>query len=524
MKRILAMIAVAASMLSTLADVVTYPAPAGEPESRDYEVQVNGRKAFCYTSFHVVNDEFYRPFFPDRKEMKIKGRPVSPMTFCYFDFQGEVEVKVRMLKALEGDGIKRTGVVVRPLALGIKPEVRDHEFTFTATKPGQITIEAGGAWIHPLHIFANPLEVDPPRDGDPGVLYFGPGNHEVGLIRLQSNQTVYIAGGAIVHLRADPTPEKLPKLTKMGLPMRRRQYGMYGVDAENVTIRGRGIFCERRSLMADQTAGGIRAQNMRNLRIEGIIMREATGWTVNVVNSKKVHIDNVKVVGHYVGNDGILLGGTSDALVENCFLNNSDDSFEVKCWALPMRDVEFRNCIAWSNSGTCFGLSGECNSDVDNVAFRNCTVIHDLNDVASRGVIGVHVNGPGNVSDFLFEDIVIEHVPSKHRPSLKVFNNWSHWYNRLKAKPKRPYERLQNTYPKDENGAAIHPGTITNVTFRNIRVLEAANDDVVIMADGPQSPIRGVLLDNVSINGRKVRPGDPRIKRNEHVSEVTVRE
>lgn len=41
-----------------------------------------------------------------------------------------------------------------------------------------------------LAIFANPPEVDPPREGDPGVIYFGPVIHNPGLITLQSNQFV----------------------------------------------------------------------------------------------------------------------------------------------------------------------------------------------------------------------------------------------------------------------------------------------------------------------------------------------
>ncbi len=41
-----------------------------------------------------------------------------------------------------------------------------------------ISVEINGNIKRPLFIFANPLETKPPRRGDPGVIYYGPGNTE----------------------------------------------------------------------------------------------------------------------------------------------------------------------------------------------------------------------------------------------------------------------------------------------------------------------------------------------------------
>ena len=140
--------------------LITYPAPPGEPASKDYAVHVNGRPVFCYTSYR---------FDPESKTT-IAGRPVSPVTFCSFDHEGEVEVDVRFLEGLKEAGLDTSRVVVRPLSHGIRPRVRDGRIRFRIQKPCQLSIEPGGAIRHPLHLFANPLEKDVPDERPEGAL------------------------------------------------------------------------------------------------------------------------------------------------------------------------------------------------------------------------------------------------------------------------------------------------------------------------------------------------------------------
>lgn len=68
----------------------------------------------------------------------------------------------------------------------------------------------------PLVIFGNPLEKDAPKAGDKNVVYFGAGVHTPDEIKLSDNQTLYIAGGAVVKSRLRAT-------------------------GKNITVRGRGI-------------------------------------------------------------------------------------------------------------------------------------------------------------------------------------------------------------------------------------------------------------------------------------------
>ncbi len=488
--------------------VVTYPAPKGEPASADYEVTVNGKPVFCYTSFRYDTDS----------KQTISGRPVSPLSFCYFDHDGPVKVEVRFLDGLKKAGIDTSKVTVRPLARGIKPKFKDGKITFTLDRPGQLSVEPGGSLTHALHVFSNPPEKDIPDPKDPNVLYFGPGYHELGDTQLKSGQTVYVAGGAIVSLKVQPK-ESFSKES---------EHDAYGVKVywapgmigatwqKNITLRGRGILCGRKAIEQGQRGYLAKFERVDNLKVEGIIIRDCSVWSLHACNCNNVSVKNVKVVGYYVNNDGICMGGTSDAVVEDCFSHNADDSLEIKVW-IPQKNVTFRNCIVWNDVGGSFGLMHECGCTLENVLYKDCTVLHSTDDASVCPVVGIKLSGPGCVKNIRFEDIVIEDVSSPRRASLKLINNWDDWHMQYPTEPDSPYELLNP--PKRD----IPSGSITNVTFKNIKVLNCRDESVVLIAENEKSPISGITFENVVINGKRLLPNDPRIKKNKWVTDVVVR-
>ncbi len=495
--------------LARVGKVITYPAPEGEPASADYEVKVNGKPVFCYTSFRYDTDS----------KQTISGRPVSPLSFCYFDQDGPVTVEIRFLDGLKKAGIDTSKVIVRPLARGIEPKVKDGKITFTLDKPGQLSIEPGGSLTHALHVFSNPPEKEIPDPKDPNVLYFGPGYHELGETQLKSGQTVYVAGGAIVSLKVRPKESfgKEAEHDAYGVKVYWAP-GMIGATwQKNITLRGRGILCGRKAIEAGQRGYLAKFERVDNLKVEGIIIRDCSVWSLHACNCNNVSVKNVKVVGYYVNNDGICMGGSSDAVVEDCFSHNADDSLEIKVW-IPQKNVTFRNCIVWNDIGGSFGLMHECGATLENVLYKDCTVLHSTDDASVCPVVGVKLSGPGCIKNIRFEDIVIEDVSSPRRASLKLINNWDEWHMNLPTKPDSPHELLNP--PKREQPS----GSITNVTFKNIKVLNCRNEDVVLIAENEKSPISGITFENVTINGRKLVPNDPRIKKNAWVSDVTVRE
>ncbi len=351
----------------------------------------------------------------------------------------------------------------------------------------------------------------------PNVLYYGPGIHEVREKDLKSGQTVYIAGGAVVYLKPIPDDQRTGKHDAYGLDVYWTGPGLFtSTNQKNITLRGRGILCGRKSLEHRQRGPLAKFEFVENLTVEGVIIRESPVWSLNMVNCQHVRISNVKVIGHFVNNDGIVIGGTSNALVEDCFSHNADDSLEIKVW-IPQHDVTFRNCVVWNDIGGSFGLFHECGAELSNVLFENCTVLHSTDDSSVCPVVGLKVTGSGNVHNVRFENITIEHVASKKRPALKLINNWDDWHIEYPTKPGSPYELLEPT----KHDPPYAP--IRDVVFKNIRVLECKNTDVVLMSDGAGSPIEGIIFENVVIGGKRLVPDDPRIVKNEWVRKVTVR-
>jgi hypothetical protein len=96
------------------------------------------------------------------------------------------------------------------------PRVTGDSLEFRLDKPQDLSIEPNGP-NSPLLLFTNPPETNVPSPEDPNVIYFGPGIHEAGVIKLASHQTLYLAGGSVVKGAIES----------------------HGVD---ITIGGRGIF------------------------------------------------------------------------------------------------------------------------------------------------------------------------------------------------------------------------------------------------------------------------------------------
>jgi hypothetical protein len=90
-------------------------------------------------------------------------------------------------------------VKILPSAYGLTGKTDGRRATFTLDQPKPLTIEINGNWVGALHVFANPPETDVPGPQAPGVIYYGPGIHEIGHVVVTNNQTVYLAGGAVVR-------------------------------------------------------------------------------------------------------------------------------------------------------------------------------------------------------------------------------------------------------------------------------------------------------------------------------------
>ena len=231
---------------------------------------------------------------------------------------------------------------------------------------------------------------------DPNVRYFGPGVHDCGEIALQSNQTVYLAGGAVVH------------------------GGITGTDLENIRICGRGILDNGRQERG--TVRPIALHGCRNVAIEGIIIRDACEWVVTTAACEDVHIRNLKLIGMWRYNsDGIDICNCANVLIENCFIRSFDDSIVLKglaahddypCGHLPLKNVTARRCVIWNDWGRGLELGAEtCAPDMSGIVFEDCDIIH-----AVHVAMDSQNSDRAHVHDVRFENIRVELDASTLRP------------------------------------------------------------------------------------------------------------
>lgn len=152
----------------------------------------------------------------------------------------------------------------------------------------------------------------------------------------------------------------------------------------------------------------------KNTTIEGLTILNPNSWTITAYASENCKINRVAIFGYRMNSDGINICGCANMKITNSFCRNGDDSFSVKTTntEYECHDVEFSNCIAWSNKARCFGITGEVERDIYNVLFSDCAVIYrnatwDNDRIASLAIIVE--TGSGNIDNVVFDNIEIHH-------------------------------------------------------------------------------------------------------------------
>ncbi len=363
-----------AASCGTRSKTVLYSAPETELKSSDFTMLVDGKPAFVYQA--RVSRLPVNQVWPGYQ------RPVSQTeiaSFAYFDMEGTAEITITSERKIET-------LDIRPKEYGIIPKVEGNTIKLTISEPCQFIVEVNG-YHHALHIFANPVENFQIDKQDPKVHYFGPGVHEAGVIRLNSDETVFIDGGAVVH----------------GV--------IVSENTRNIKITGRGIL-DASKIDRDEAPNPICLRNVVNADISGIILRDPQEWTVVPTNCDSVIIDNIKLIGLWRYNsDGIDIVNSSNVNIRNTFIRAFDDNIAIKGLKGAydenhniMENITVDNCVLWNDWGRPIELGLETVVDtMRNISFTHCQVPH-----FTWIAIDIQNGDRGYVKDVLFEDISIE--------------------------------------------------------------------------------------------------------------------
>ncbi len=360
--------------------------------------------------------------------------------------------------------IEKAAVLPRTAPVEVKRELG--KLTVVFKQPCQVSVEPAGI-ESPLLLFANPPEKEEAqvREGAPNVVYFGPGVHKPERIVLKSNQTLYLAAGAVV------------------------KGTVFAKDAENVRICGRGMLDGTDWAWEHGPSGWmIGFRNCRNVLMEDVVVRGSWGWTLVPAASENVTIRNVKVVNSRVQNDDAIdICNSREVTIERCFLRSDDDCIAVKGLAgllkegtaLTVENLQIRNCVFWCDRARIFLLGHESVAPVMNrVEATDCDIIHFR--------MTPFLLEPGEemtLSNIRFENFRVE-CAAGQRELVRLFPTVNQ------------YMKLQQ------------PGHIEGVLFSGIQVSGSGAEALKIQVKGTDAEhaVRDVSFRNVSFNG-KTRDG-----------------
>jgi len=448
----------APTVVGQQATVVTYPAPQGAAKAADFVVKVNGQEIFVYDS--------------------------QVAAFTYFSFRGKVNISV-----LAGRDVDK--VDIRPKRHAIACSVKGRAIDFELDRPCNLSVEINGDIKRPLFLFASGLEEAPPKPGDENVRYFEAGTiHEAGEIKLDSGQTLYIAGGAIVRgrIRAE--------------------------GAKHIRVLGRGILD---GSGRDYKTQMVKLSDCSNVELSGVIVFNSFGWTLVPIKSDNVRFVNIKVVGWRDNDDGVDIVGCRNLSIENCFLRTKDDCIAVK--ASPayfeegqsgLRNVEsvrVVDSVLWNAEwGNALEIGFELQTgSIRDVLFRNCDIIH----VERGGTFTIHNGDFATVENVRFENIRVEDSRDKLielRIGLSIYSADCPWefHRQNPQRKKSPLGQWLALDAEQLQKYAARRGHIRNVRFKDVAVTGPELAKSYLIGYDSTHCVEDVLIENLQFNGRRL--------------------
>lgn len=234
------------------------------------------------------------------------GRSEQPdeyRRFCEFAFAGDpVEVSVKANLPVDSYRVLSESGSLESRCDGQVITVRLEE-------PQSFLLELNGDYSTLLSVFAQEQERDPPNKNDEKTLYIeGYYEPEGGVLTIdQPGTTVYLAPGAVLCARVN-------------------------VNADGVTIRGRGAILDPWSNLLKYSAAQAPDNKLLNIRgdgatVEGIKLLDARGYNLWAdFGADNLTVDSVKVLSVSATTDGLTLLGTKNALIRRSFFYCGDNA------------------------------------------------------------------------------------------------------------------------------------------------------------------------------------------------------
>ncbi len=459
-------------------------------QTADYTVKING--------LTVETDTARVSAMPFNRRWPGHQRPLDQtelVDFVSFTYTEKLEFEITPQRPFKS-------VDIRPASLGIAPEIKDGKIYFTLDKPAYFTVEAFGR-NHALHIFA-----DEPKEYElsGNVIRYGKGVHEVGVIELKSNTTLYLEDGAVV-------------------------YGsIVANDAENIRIVGHGILdnshTKERILFpvedSENTKAILNAKRTdatvfkfcNNIEIDGIMIRDSLVYNIRPIACRNIKISNVKLLGNWRYNsDGIDMHNCENVDISHCFIRTYDDCICVKGWDFLMDandmyhngdyfgkfdNIRVSDCVLWNDWGRALEIGAETYADeICNVTFENCDVIH-----ATHNILDCQNVDCADIHDITYRNINIEYDDSYRTPVLQTSDTHKYPENDDGSYYPVFFESVVYYHP-EYSSSGLRRGKNREITVENINVSGAFPLKVSLKGFDSEHKSSDIVFRNITQNGKR---------------------
>ena len=324
--------------------------------------------------------------------------------------------------------------------------------SFTINTPGQYTIEFKNGTI--LHLFVNKMKDDGYNPSN--CIYFDKGIHDKtndsrinsnNVVELNSNQTVYLADGAIV----------------------RAKFNAY--QKSNIKILGPG-FIDGSKFVRNASTGEVTVpidfNYCNNVEFDSIGIMDPAGWCYNMYFCNGVTINNTKIISSRANGDGISIQSCQNVEVTNSFVRSWDDSLVVKNyprWSDRSQEgttnhVHFSDCMIYNDLAQCMEIGYECVGEVMNdITFTNITVTR----ATHLAPISIHNSNNANLTNVKYDGITIENADMGQGNGNKYLVDFSCMYS--------------STWSEVQKKTAL--GSVDGVVVKNVKVNRGITDAIV---------------------------------------------
>ena len=375
-----------------------------------------------------------------------------------------------------------------------------------------------------------------------GTIFFPAGEYLTGPIHLQSNITLYIDAGARI-IFSDDFEDYLPMVESRfeGVDVTNFSPLIYANGAENITIMGRGSLdgsgkewwltffkliklgkdttTQWQELFKENNAGIILPDNpqmmelgflrppfiqfmhCKNIRIEGVTIRNSPFWTVNPEFCENVTVEGITILNPPSPNtDGINPSSCRNVHISNCHISVGDDCITIKSGKdepgrlknVPAENYTITNCTMLSGHGGVV-IGSEMSGGVRKIVISNCVF-----DGTDRGIRIKSTRGRGGV----VEDIQVSNIVAKNiKKEIFMFNLR---YSQTKPEPvSERTPRFRNIHISNVTGNAKQICAVKGLEEMPVKDLSFSNIDVNAERGFTIDRAENIRLFNIQMSSEK---------------------